>query len=33
VSVRTAGQGPELRGIGDTFDQTQDFRVSFNEPA
>lgn len=30
VSVLTAGRGPDLRGPGNTFEQTQDFRVSFD---
>lgn len=29
VSVLTAGTGPDLDGPGDSFEQTQDFRVSF----
>jgi hypothetical protein len=29
VSILTAGRGPDTRGPGDTFDQGQDFRVSF----
>jgi len=33
VSVLTAGRGPDLRGPGNTFEQTQDFRVSFDAPA
>lgn len=28
VSILTAGTGPDLRGPGDSFEQTQDFRVS-----
>ncbi len=32
VSVRTAGRGPDLSGPGDSFEQAQDFRVSFNRP-
>lgn len=30
VSVRTAGRGPDMIGPGDSFEQTQDFRVSFD---
>ncbi len=33
VSVLTAGRGPDLRGPGNSFEQTQDFRVSFDAPA
>ncbi|TCP64144.1 hypothetical protein [Sphingomonas sp. PP-CE-1G-424] len=33
VSVLTAGRGPDARGPGNTFEQTQDFRVSFDAPA
>ncbi|QEH81188.1 hypothetical protein EIK56_25130 [Sphingomonas sp. C8-2] len=29
VSILTAGTGPDLDGPGDSFEQTQDFRVSF----
>jgi hypothetical protein len=29
ISILTAGRGPDTRGPGDTFDQGQDFRVSF----
>ncbi|QXT34336.1 hypothetical protein KV697_10865 [Sphingomonas sanguinis] len=32
VSVRPAGRGPDLTGPGDSFEQAQDFRVSFNRP-
>ena len=32
VSVLTAGLGPSVVGPGDSFEQTQDFRVSFDEP-
>lgn len=32
VSVRTAGLGPDLDGPGDSFEQTQDLRVSFDAP-
>lgn len=28
VSILTAGTGPDVRGPGDSFEQTQDFRVS-----
>lgn len=30
VSILTAGTGPDLNGPADTFEQTQDFRVSFD---
>lgn len=33
VSVLTAGRGPDLRGPGNSFEQAQDFRVSFDAPA
>jgi hypothetical protein len=33
VAVLTAGTGPDVRGPGNTFEQAQDFRVSFNAPA
>ncbi len=33
VSVLTTGRGPDARGPGNTFEQTQDFRVSFDAPA
>lgn len=33
VSVLTAGTGPDARGPGNSFEQTQDFRVSFDAPA
>lgn len=29
VSILTAGTGPDIRGPGNTFEQTTDFRVSF----
>ncbi|WP_066723568.1 tail completion protein gp17 [Sphingomonas pituitosa] len=29
VSILTAGRGPDTRGPGDSFDQGQDFKVSF----
>ena len=32
VSVRSAGTGPDVTGPNNTYEQTQDFRVSFNEP-
>lgn len=32
VSILTAGTGPDVNGPGDTFEQTQDFRVSFDAP-
>jgi hypothetical protein len=33
IAVLTAGTGPDANGPGDTFEQAQDFRVSFNAPA
>jgi hypothetical protein len=30
VSILTAGRGPYLSGPGDTYEQTQDFRVSYD---
>ncbi len=30
VAIRPAGRGPDLRGPGDTFDRTADFRVSYD---
>ncbi|TCP64268.1 hypothetical protein [Sphingomonas sp. PP-CE-1G-424] len=33
VSVLTAGRGPDARGPGNSFEQAQDFRVSFDAPA
>lgn len=30
VSILTAGTGPDVRGPGDSFEQTQDFRVSYD---
>ena len=32
VSVLTAGTGPDLNGPANSFEQTQDFAVSFDEP-
>jgi hypothetical protein len=32
TSVLTAGRGPDLDGPGDSFEQAQDFRVSFDKP-
>lgn len=32
VSVLTAGLGPGVLGAGDSFEQTQDFSVSFDAP-
>lgn len=32
VSIRTAGLGPDLDGPGNSFEQTQDLRVSFDAP-
>ena len=29
VAILTAGAGPDLRGPGDSFDKTQDFRVTY----
>ena len=33
VSILTAGTGPDVAGPADSFEQAQDFRVSFDEPA
>jgi len=33
VSVLSAGTGPDVTGPGDSFEQTQDFRVSFDASA
>ncbi|MEG8025047.1 hypothetical protein QP162_12610 [Sphingomonas aurantiaca] len=33
ASIMTAGTGPDARGPGNSFEQTQDFRVSFDAPA
>ena len=33
VSILTAGTGPDVIGPGNTFEQTQDFRVSFDAQA
>lgn len=33
VSVLSAGTGPDLLGPGESFEQTQDFRVSYDAPA
>ncbi|MDP1026393.1 hypothetical protein Q5H91_04145 [Sphingomonas sp. KR1UV-12] len=33
ISVLTAGTGPDVNGPGNTFEQAQDFRVSFDAPA
>ncbi len=30
VAIRTAGRGPDLNGPGDSFEKTQDFRVSYD---
>lgn len=30
VAIRSAGRGPDLRGPGNTFDRTADFRVSYD---
>jgi hypothetical protein len=32
VSVRTAGKGPDMPGPAKSFEQAQDFRVSFDAP-
>ncbi len=32
VVIDNAGLGPDINGPGDTFEQTQDFRVSYDEP-
>ncbi len=32
VSVLTAGRGPDLSGPADSFEQAQDFKVSFDKP-
>lgn len=32
ASVLTAGRGPDLSGPGDSYEQAQDFRVSFDKP-
>ncbi len=32
VSILTAGTGPDVGGPANSFEQTQDFRVSFDEP-
>jgi hypothetical protein len=31
-AVLTAGRGPDLEGPGDSFEQAQDFRASFDKP-
>jgi hypothetical protein len=33
VSILTAGTGPDLNGPADSFEQTQDFRVSYDATA
>lgn len=33
VSILTAGTGPDLRGAGNSFEQSQDFTVSYDAPA
>ena len=33
MSILTAGTGPDVRGPGNSFEQAQDFRVSFDCPA
>ena len=30
VSILTAGKGPDMRGPGDSYEQTQDFRVGYD---
>ena len=32
VAIMTAGQGPDLSGPGTSYEKTQDFRVSFDDP-
>lgn len=32
VSILTAGTGPDVLGPGESFEQAQDFRVSFDAP-
>ena len=32
ISIHTAGRGPDLDGPGNSFEQAQDFRVSFDRP-
>lgn len=32
VAIRPAGRGPDLDGPGDSFEKTQDFRVSYDAP-
>ncbi|MDR6851094.1 hypothetical protein J2Y54_000587 [Sphingomonas sp. BE123] len=32
VSIQTAGTGPDVLGPGESFEQAQDFRVSFDAP-
>lgn len=33
VSIRPAGTGPDMNGPANSFEQTQDFRVSYDAPA
>lgn len=33
IAVLTAGAGPELNGPGNTFERSQDFTVTYDEPA
>ena len=33
VAITTAGRGPTVNGPGNSFEQTQDFRVSHDAPA
>lgn len=33
VATRTAGTGPDLVGPGNTYEQSQDFRISYEIPA
>lgn len=32
VAILTAGQGPDLRGPGNSYEKAQDFSVSFDDP-
>ena len=32
IAILNAGKGPGLIGIGDSFEQSQDFRVSYDTP-
>ncbi|TXI87764.1 MAG: hypothetical protein E6Q40_04510 [Cupriavidus sp.] len=33
ISILSAGKGPDIRGPGNSFEQGQDFRVSYDLPA